>query len=113
MVVAGTNNTNTGVDEYVFEPAVEFGCSGRLAVFPDRGGTGSAVFGERDVDECHVEVDEGVTGSVVFERCVRLFEPVNLWGFDPIVAVVVFFVRAVGMCIEEVDRDGRMVAPGR
>lgn len=40
-----------------------------------------------------------------------LFEPVNLRGFDPIVAVVFLFIRAVGMCIEEVDRDSRMVAP--
>lgn len=64
------------------------------------------------MNKCHVEVDERVTGSVVFERCVCLFEPLNLRGLDPVIAVVFLFVRAVGMCIKEVDRDSRMVTPG-
>lgn len=109
--MSSANDANISVDEHVFEPAVEFRGSGSLAVFPNDGSTGGAVFGEWYVNECHVEVDKGVAGSVVFERCVCLFEPVNLRRFDPIVAIVVPFVGAVGMCIEEVDRDSGMVTP--
>ena len=51
----------------------------------------------------------GVFAVLLLEALGRLLEPVDLAGFDPVVARVMALVRAVGMAIQEIDGEGRVV----
>lgn len=81
---------------------VESGGSSWLSEVADAVVIGGCVFREWDVDESHVEVLVGVVAVRVFEAVGGCFEPVDLVGFEPVVAAVVGFVWGIRVGVEEV-----------
>ena len=116
VIVAAAYGHHALVHERLLEAAVEAGCGGRFEGFPagfdDVGCV--AVFGERDMDECHIHAH--MAGVVVQGGFLELFacraEPVDLGFLQPVVAAEVALVGAVAVGVEEVERYGGGVLRG-
>lgn len=74
---------------------------------------GVAVFWERDVNECHVEMLMGVVTMRFLQAFSSGFEPVDLVRLEPVVSAVVGFVWRVGVGVKEVQGQGRVLAAVR
>jgi hypothetical protein len=91
VVVTTAYDWNSHFNQRVSEACVVQWRSYPFTVLPDADAF-ITVFGERDVYECHVEVNVTVLCMVGFQCRGGVLKPFDLLRFDPIVAFVVLFI---------------------
>lgn len=63
------------------------------------------------MDESHIEMYKRVAVRVILDRCMCLLEPLNLGVLDPVITPMVLLIGAVGVGIEEIYGESRVIAP--
>lgn len=108
-ILSSADHKYTFVDKGVAEARVVDGRSDTFAPLADPGLVIVGVLGNGNVDEGNVHVLVAVLGVRLDETIGRPVEPLNLAGFDPVIAGVLFFVGRVRVRVEEINGNGRVV----